>query len=505
MLRLFHDNNIDFLGRKAIFMTVSVILMLIGCVGVVARGFNLGVDFAGGSLYYLQFVQPPDSNKIRAALAEQGVDTQKVIIQPISAGGRTAGGQGLLIRLPKEAGGAGDQNAASEDIGGQKRTVLRALSTFNADQIGGGGKLDINTTDENALATELRASGTQFDQSVNVDAAAQAVIDGRNKQPQGIYTSIDQVRSAENVPAPVADAVAARYYAGKTDINSIGGDAYQSLLRRLDPLGLAATDAAAADARYKQLRDDFINFRDKTNGGVVSSLDEVPVGDAGQPVRDALNQHFFVGAFNMTNAESVGAAVGQDLTNRAIYVTLASLVGMLIFIAFRFEWIYGVSAVLAVFHDVPVCLGIFALFGWEVNLTVVAAILTLIGYSTNDTIVIFDRIRETLRAHRRDSIEKVTNDAINATLSRTVIASGTAFLTVLVLVLFGGDVLRSFALVLLIGIVVGTYSSIGIASPIMIWLQRRAQAGRPLPAAPRSRDLAPEQAGARTVRTAKTI
>src|SRR4029079_18687689 len=112
----------------------------------IARGFNLGVDFAGGSLYYLQFVTTPDTNRMRAALTEQGVDTQKVIIQPISAGGRTAGGQGLLVRLPKEAGG--NQAASDGDIGGQKRTVLRALSTFNADQTGGVGKLDVNTTDE---------------------------------------------------------------------------------------------------------------------------------------------------------------------------------------------------------------------------------------------------------------------------------------------------------------------------------------------------------------------
>ncbi len=502
MLRLFHDNNIDFLGHKAVFMTISVILMLVGCAGVVARGFNLGVDFAGGSLYYVQFVKAPDNNEIRVALNQQGVDTQKVIIQPISSGGRAAGGQGLLIRLPKDASKTGEGDS---DIGGQKRLVLRALGTLNADQTAGTGKLDINIADETTLATEIRSSGVQIDPSVNIDTAAQNIIANRNQQPQGVFTSIDQVRQVPGLPAPVADAVAGRYYAGKTDINSIGGDAFQNLMRRLDPLGLVATDPAAADEQYKNLRTDFINYRDKTNGGVIASIDELPFGAYPQSVRDALNQHFFVGAFNVTNAESVGAAVGQDLTNRAIYVTLASLVGMLIFIAFRFEWIYGVSAVLAVFHDVPVCLGIFALFGWEVNLTVVAALLTLIGYSTNDTIVIFDRIRETLRMHRRDPIEKVTNDAINQTLSRTVIASGTAFLTVLVLVLFGGDVLRSFAMVLLIGIVVGTYSSIGIASPIMIWWQRRHQGGRAVPLPARASEALPEAVGVRTVRTAKTI
>jgi preprotein translocase SecF subunit len=502
MLRLFHDNNIDFLGHKAVFMSISVILMLIGCVGVIARGFNLGVDFAGGSLYYVQFVNAPDTEKIREALRGQGVDTQKVIVQPISSGGRNAGGQGLLVRLPQDAGG--QANEADGGIGGQKRTVLRALSAFNADQTGAPGKLDINTTDETGLATEIRASGTALDPATNVDQTAQQIIAARNAQPQGIFTSIDQVAQVPNLPAGVADAVAASYYAGKTDINSIGGDAFFDLMKRIDPLGLKA-DPAASDTEYRKLRSDFIDYRDKTKGGVISSVDELPFGAYPPTVHDAISQHFFVGAFNMTNAESVGAAVGKDLTNRAIYVTLASLVGMLVFIAFRFEWVYGVSAVLAVFHDVPVCLGIFALFGWEVNLTVVAAILTLIGYSTNDTIVIFDRIRETLRLHRRDPIEKVTNDAINQTLSRTVIASGTAFLTVLVLVLFGGDVLRSFALVLLIGIVVGTYSSIGIASPIMIWWQRRQLARRTLAGPVRTRETVADAPAARPVRTAKTI
>ncbi len=502
MFRLFHDNNIDFLGHKAVFMIISVVLMLIGCVGVVARGFNLGVDFAGGSLYYVQFVQSPDTEQIRAALREQGVDSTKVIIQPISSGGRSSGGQGLLVRLPQDAGG--QANEADGGIGGQKRTVLRALNSFNAAQTAAPGKLDFNIADETEIANELRSAAVQVDPTVNLDEVAQRVVAHRNSQPQGIYTSIDQVRQVPDIPAPVADALTNIFYVGKTDINSIGGDDFLNLMRRLDPLGVAA-DPAAADAQYRKLRDDFINYRDKTQGGVISSFDQLPLGDYPQ-VRAALDKQFFVGAFNVVSAEAVGAAVGEDLRNRAIYVTLASLVGMLVFIAFRFEWIYGISAVLAVFHDVPVCLGIFALFGWEVNLTVIAAILTLIGYSTNDTIVIFDRIRETLRLHRRDSIEKVTNDAINQTLSRTVIASGTAFLTVLVLVLFGGDVLRSFAMVLLIGIVVGTYSSIGIASPIMIWLQRRVHAGRAVTSAARGKESAiVESAAGRPVRTAKTI
>jgi preprotein translocase subunit SecF len=169
------------------------------------------------------------------------------------------------------------------------------------------------------------------------------------------------------------------------------------------------------------------------------------------------------------SADIVGPQVGADLRNRAIYVTLAALAGMLVYIAFRFEWIYGVAAVLAVFHDVMITLGLFSLFGWDIDLTVVAALLTLVGYSMNDTIVIFDRIRENLRTRRRENLVQITNDAINQTLSRTIITSGLTFLSVVAIVLFGGDVLRGFGLALTIGIIIGSYSSIAVASPIMLW------------------------------------
>ena len=166
------------------------------------------------------------------------------------------------------------------------------------------------------------------------------------------------------------------------------------------------------------------------------------------------------------------------------------LPGMLVYLAFRFEWIYGVAAVLAVFHDIMITLGIFALFQWEISLTVIAALLTLVGYSMNDTIVIFDRIRENLRLRRRDSLAQIANDSINQTLSRTVITAGLTFISVVAIVLFGGEVLRGFALALTIGIIIGTYSSIAVASPMMLWWEyitggkrgrgRGEQKGRPV-------------------------
>ena len=181
-------------------------------------------------------------------------------------------------------------------------------------------------------------------------------------------------------------------------------------------------------------------------------------------------------AYKIVGTEAVGAIAGAQLRNKAIAVTLAALVGILVYIAFRFEWTYGAAAVIAVFHDVLVTLGFFSLFQWEVSLTVIAALLTLVGFSVNDTIVVFDRIRENRKLHRRDSLYKITNDAINQTLSRTVITNGLVFLSVLALVLFGGDVLRAFSLALFIGVIFGTYSSIAIASPIMVWWDQLLEA-----------------------------
>lgn len=181
-------------------------------------------------------------------------------------------------------------------------------------------------------------------------------------------------------------------------------------------------------------------------------------------------------AYKIVGTDSVGAIAGEQLRNKAIAVTLAALVGILVYIAFRFEWTYGAGAVIAVFHDVLVTLGFFSIFQIEVSLNVIAALLTLVGFSVNDTIVVFDRIRENRKLYRRETLYKITNDAINQTLSRTVITNGLVFLSVLALVLFGGDVLRAFSLALFIGVIVGTYSSIAVASPIVVWWEQRLEA-----------------------------
>ncbi len=186
-----------------------------------------------------------------------------------------------------------------------------------------------------------------------------------------------------------------------------------------------------------------------------------------EEVKAALNKKF-EGKFTIFGSEGVSPKVGDDLRKQAVSATIYALIGILIYIAFRFEWIYGAAAVFAVFHDTLVTLGLFSLFNYEINLTVIAALLTLVGYSVNDTIVVFDRVRENLKTRRRDDFETVLNDSINQTLSRTILAAGLTFLTVTALFIFGGEVINNFAFAMVIGILVGTYSSVAVAAPLVL-------------------------------------
>ena len=218
---------------------------------------------------------------------------------------------------------------------------------------------------------------------------------------------------------------------------------------------------------------------------------------------NALNKGF-PDQYEVLSAQSIGPKVGDDLKRQAVFATLYALGGILVYIAFRFEWIYGAAAVFAVFHDTLVTLGLFSIFNREINLTVIAALLTLVGYSVNDTIVVFDRVRENLKIRRRDDLETIMNDSINQTLSRTILTSGLTFLTVLALFIFGGEIISHFAFAMVVGIIVGTYSSIAIAAPlVLVYSNIRARA-LPQPAAParaavskgprpkRAKDVAPK-------------
>ena len=296
-------------------------------------------------------------------------------------------------------------------------------------------------------------------------------VEGKGQDDAALQASREKVLTALSATYGVPGS-------NKPDFNSATPASLAAVLTEKDPLLLSVN----AGDRYQQLAKKLLDYRDKNYNGVITNFDDLSKTDGVTPrVLAVVKDSYALGPFAIRNVEVVGPKVGAELRKQAIYVTLYALGGMLVYIAFRFEWVYGAAAVLAVFHDVLITLGFFSLLHFEISLTVIAALLTLVGYSMNDTIVIFDRIRENNRLLRKESFADVVNKSINQTLSRTILTSGLTFLTVLVLFLMGGQVLRAFSFALVVGIVVGTYSSFGIAAPLVvawnIWRGQGSAAG----------------------------
>lgn len=387
-MELFKNTNIDFLGKKWLFIGASLVLTAAGLASLAVKGGpKYGIDFEGGANMYLRFNTEPPMDKIRSAL--EAKIPGEIAVQQVT--GKPEVVVGTQIKDEKEL------NANRQII----EDTLR--STFGASD----GKLDLNNSSMGQLADRLR------------EPLLQANI------PMGEQELQDMVKAIEDYRA--------------------------------------------------------------TNGGILNSVDQLSgVKGVTPAVLNVLKQQCALGPFTILSAEVVGPKVGADLRRQAVLATLYALGGMLVYVAFRFEWIYGLAAVVAVFHDTIITIGVFSLFNKEISLTVVAALLTLVGYSMNDTIVVFDRIRENLKISRRDTIENIINLSVNQTLSRTILTSGLTLLTALSLLFFGGEVLNGFSFALVAGIIVGTYSSIFVASPILVFWQNFAASKKPAaaPAAP---------------------
>lgn len=395
-MELFKNTNFDFLGKKWPFIGLSLLLTAAGLISLVLNGGpKYGIDFKGGTLMNIEFIERPPAEKIRAALRTK--IPGEIEVQEIK------GSQGFLV---------GTEAREEKLLNDTRRIIVETLTTTFGQN---NGKLDLNNAGQQLLVDRLR-----------------------------------------------------------------------------DPL--QRTGAALSDQQLQDVAKAILGYRDTPGrAGLIRNFDELSKVPGVTPkMLSVLQQECYLAPFAIRNVEIVGPKIGDDLRRQAVLATLYALGGMLIYIAFRFEWIYGVAAVLAVFHDTIITIGLFSLFNKEISLTVVAALLTLVGYSMNDTIVVFDRIRENLKLYRREALETLINRSVNQTLSRTFLTSGLTLLTALALFLFGGSVLNNFAFALVVGIIVGTYSSIFIASPILVFWQnflegRKKSAPVAAPAAQRER------------------
>lgn len=263
---------------------------------------------------------------------------------------------------------------------------------------------------------------------------------------------------------------------GKVDINNSSAQVLVDRLR--DPLQRAGVATSEEDLRAVAGR--ILDFRNTApRSGIVRSIDDLSRVEGVTPAMlNVLKQELYAAPYAIRQTEVVGPKIGGELRQQALLATLYALAGMLVYIGFRFEWASGVAAVVAVIHDTIVTVGLLSLFDYEISLTVVAALLTLVGYSMNDKIVVFDRVRENLRLMKRESLKNLINTSINQTLSRTILTGGLTFVSALCLFVFGGPVLKGFAFAFVVGIIVGTYSSIFIATPLVVLWQNFAETRR---------------------------
>lgn len=268
---------------------------------------------------------------------------------------------------------------------------------------------------------------------------------------------------------PILDALHAEYDSGlgdRFDLNTQGARELAGRLADADPEGVLG-DVYSRREYYQDQAQAVLSYRKLQ--GMFESVDELKQIEGLSPeVAAHIETIAGAGEFALLGAENVGPTVGADLKSKAKWAMVFSLLGMLAYIWLRFQLPYGIGAVAALFHDVLITLSALAITHREINLPTIAALLTLVGYSVNDTVVVFDRVRENLKLRRGEKLEPLMDDSINQTLSRTFITSGTTLAVVLTLYLFGGDVINTFAFVLLVGIIVGTYSSIFIASPVAL-------------------------------------
>ena len=393
-MEIFRNTNFDFLGKKWIFISASLALMVAGFISLLVKGGPAyGIDFKGGTLMYVKFANPPHVDRIRSVIS---------------------------AKIPGEV--------SVQEITGSNEVII----------------------------------GTEIKDEKTLDLHRRLLV----------------------------ETLAATYgvAGGKPDLNNLGALAVAEALR--DPLQRASV--AMSETQLQDLAKSIIQFRDTPpRSGLLRNMDELAGAPGATPaVVNVLKGSCSLFPYAIRNVEIVGPKVGGELRGQAILATLYALGGMLVYIAFRFEWIYGLGAVIAVLHDTVVTIGLFSIFNKEISLTVVAAILTLVGYSMNDTIVVFDRMRENLKLMRREKLEVLMNHSINQTLSRTVLTSGLTLLTALALWIFGGPVLNGFAFALVVGILIGTYSSVFVASPIVLFWdgfvqgRRKGRASAPAAAAP---------------------
>ena len=370
-MRLFKEEpKVKFINKRYYAFALSGLIILAGLVLFFTRGFNMGIDFSGGTLIEVSFLRSTSIPQVRS------------ILNKINLG-----------------------DAQITRIGSENKFFIKTLASLKKLNLANTVKLE-DVEEYELVAREIRSG--------MLDAA-----------------ETDQVA------------------AGKIDLNNT---AEGEIARFLRGKALSDEDAQASAKIIIDLR--------KSNTGVIADFSALERAGIKHRIMTVLRDNTFLSKFTFLSVEFVGPQVGQDLRRKAALACIWALIGMLVYIAFRFKFLYGLSGILTLAHDVLVSLSFILFFNVEMSLQVVAALLTIVGYSINDTIVVFDRLRDNLKIMKKDDLEAILDKSLNQTLSRSIFTSLTVFLTVMSLFLFGGEVIRPFAFTMLVGVIAGSYSTI---------------------------------------------
>ena len=354
------EPTFKFLNKRYLAFALSGLIMVLGLIQYFRKGFNLGVDFLGGTMIEVAFKDATSVNQLRKMLGGVGM------------GGAQITRIGTENKFFIKTQGAGETSTG--DYEAEAKRIQSALLTPDEKQSAAAGRIDLNNTAAGEIARFLRSKGIAEE---DAQESASIIIDQR-----------------------------------------------------------------------------------KRTNGMLAGFDTLERNGMKHRVLSVLQESTYLGRFSILSVEIVGPQVGQDLRRKATLACIWALIGMLIYIAFRFKFLYGLSGILTLAHDVLICLSFILFFNIELSLQVIAAILTIVGYSINDTIVIFDRLRDNLKIMRKEGLEEILDKTINQTLSRTIFTSLTVLLTVMSLFLFGGEVIHGFAFTMLVGVISGSYSTI---------------------------------------------
>ncbi|HFD05171.1 MAG TPA: protein translocase subunit SecF [Firmicutes bacterium] len=429
MLRIFKDTHIDFVGARRKAYIISGTLLLIGIISLIAHhGLNYGIDFTGGSLIQFHFNKSINTEEVRSVVADAGYGN--AVIQ------RFGKSNDYAIKII-------NKTKAVEDTTGPE--IVEAYVEPNPTNGESHIIVHVRAYDKKSIVSNIQYSLIPFNKAKEEDIIS--------VQPSDMYDS------------ELEDGVFSLRTLGMKQ-----GEVKTIYLRAIDSNGNTGTsDSIQFKISATGQKTSIANIRSeiKKNINITKSNNEIKKSD-GEILKAAFEKKYGAGIVRIDREDMVGPKISKELQFKAVWVVLLGILMMLIYVSFRFSFRFGVAAIIALFHDILITVGLISMFNIEVNTETIAALLTLIGYSINDSIVVSDRIRENIKKLRKENFVTIVNKGINETLSRTIITSFTTFIVLFVLSLIGGPVIRGFSNTLIFGVIIGTYSSIFVVAPIVV-------------------------------------